>query len=90
MPQDEYTDDARITDALSYIVGQTAKEVAERAGLGLRIAQRVLKHMERDGWIERRGNRYRLDNGLPWASAKNPLPPNCTIEHVDGSKYKVS
>jgi len=71
----EFPPEARIDSALSGLVAQTAKQIAERAQVPLKTAQKLLKKWEAMGLVERRGQRYRIDNAATWAEAKEPLPP---------------
>jgi hypothetical protein len=71
----EYPPAGRVDAALSGIAAQTAGQIADRARVPLKTAQKLLKKWEAMGLVERRGQRYRIDNAATWAEAKEPLPP---------------
>lgn len=67
--------EALVDAAISGIVGQTAREIATRAGVAVAVAQKTIRKYDRAGLLERVGNRYRYPNAAPWTWARSPLPP---------------
>ena len=69
---EEYPPEVRAMDAISFIVAQTAKEIATRADVPMRVVRDVLK--KQAYYIDIVDDRYRYDNGGEWCVAKEPLP----------------
>jgi len=94
MADDTYKPEQRVEDAVCAIVAMTAKQVADRAGVPLKVAQKVLKRMVDQGSIEQRGQRYRIENASQWVEARDDIPPvgvPCSITFDASPKgYKVT
>jgi hypothetical protein len=90
---DDYPPADRAHDAISSIVGMTAKEIAARADVPLSVVQKVLQRNEY--FLEQVGRRYRFDNAMDWVELdkSRPLPPlnvGHSVVFVGGSRgYEI-
>ena len=55
-------DELDIQDVISYINWQTAEEIAKKSGQKKRAVNKVLKNLEAQGYLVKRGSKYRYDN----------------------------
>lgn len=64
-----------VHDCLSFFYGVTVADVSEESTVPRNIVQRILDDGIERGTIERRGNKYRIENAAPWQDGPGPTPP---------------
>ncbi len=67
------TEQDKVMDCISSIIGQTEKDIQRRTGLTLSVIRKVLKVIAHD--IEWKGDAFRWSNAGDWCEAKDVLPP---------------
>ncbi len=62
----EYAHVVAFNDALSFFVGKTVQVLAVESGVPESIMRRLCRNGLAAGMLQRKGNRYRIDNAAPW------------------------
>jgi len=63
-----------VTDCLSFFYGRTVGDIEDESTVPGNIVRRVLDKGIEEGTIERRGNKYRIENAAPWREGYEPPP----------------
>lgn len=59
-------DKIAVDNALSFLVGKTIAVLADESKVAERIVRRLINDGLERGLLERKGNRYRIENAAPW------------------------
>ena len=71
------TDEDRVLESISIMLGQSFKEVAKRGGVTVKKVRDVVKALDLRGDIDwsPNGEKFRYRNALVWLETSSPLPP---------------
>jgi hypothetical protein len=56
-----------IDSALSYLKGKTIADLAEESEVPVKVVKSIIADLEYGGSVERKGNKYRIENAAPWS-----------------------
>ena len=71
------TDEDRVLESISIMLGQSFKEVAKRGGVTVKKVRNVVKTLDLRGDLDwsSNGEKFRYRNALVWLETSSPLPP---------------
>ncbi len=55
-----------VQDALSFLYAKSVAAIAEEANEPPGLVKKIVDDLTDAGSVERRGNKYRIDNAAPW------------------------